>query len=612
MGVHGRRHGGRRLPLGHLTPRSARQLTAGGHLKVSHMPTTPDKECPQRGSPRPKAGQSPEARAKKDFRVFLAMVWHHLNLPSPTPVQYDLAAYMQHGPRRKVIFAYRGVGKTWIYAAYVCWRLLNNPNAKIMVVSGSSNYAADFTRFVKRLISEMPILQHLAPGDDQRSSGLFFDVGPATASKDPSVKSVGIFGQLAGSRADEILADDVETMANSSTEGARTKLSEAVKEFDAILKPGGSVTFLGTPQSFMSFYLALPERGYDMRIWPARVPSNVDAYVGRLAPFILRMIDQGVPAGTPVDPLRFTDEDLLERERSYGPGGFALQFMLNSSLNDAMRFPLKLADLIVSTLDPQRAPLSYSWCNAPEKAVGDLQAPGLPGDALYYPMWQADAHEPYSGSMMAIDPSGRGEDETAYAVTKHLLGNIFLVDIGGFQTGYSDETLDALVSIAKRHSVNLIRVESNFGDGMFSSLLRAAAQRVGYKVTIEEKRSVGQKELRIIDTLEPVIAAHRLIVDKAAIRGDAHVLATDPVRSLFWQMTRLTRDRGAIKHDDRLDALTLAVGYWTEQMAQENGKQAEKAKDKALAEALKRHMRHLLRIKGPAPKKGWGRDRRAV
>jgi hypothetical protein len=34
-------------------------------------------------------------------------------------------------------------------------------------------------------------------------------------------------------------------------------------------------------------------------------------------------------------------------------------------------------------------------------------------------------------------------------------------------------------------------------------------------------------------------------------------------------MSRLTRDRGAITHDDRLDALSIAVAYWTEQMAQD-------------------------------------------
>ena len=31
----------------------------------------------------------------KDFRYFLVLVWRHLQLPDPTPVQLDIAHYMQ-------------------------------------------------------------------------------------------------------------------------------------------------------------------------------------------------------------------------------------------------------------------------------------------------------------------------------------------------------------------------------------------------------------------------------------------------------------------------------------------------------------------------------------
>lgn len=33
---------------------------------------------------------------------------------------------------------------------------------------------------------------------------------------------------------------------------------------------------------------------------------------------------------------------------------------------------------------------------------------------------------------------------------------------------------------------------------------------------------------------------------------------------MFYQMTRITKERGALKHDDRLDALAMAVAYWVE------------------------------------------------
>ena len=61
----------------------------------------------------------------------------------------------------------------------------------------------------------MPILLHLKPKGDQRQSKISFDVAPALASHQPSVKSLGITSQLTGSRADLIIADDIETSGNT-------------------------------------------------------------------------------------------------------------------------------------------------------------------------------------------------------------------------------------------------------------------------------------------------------------------------------------------------------------------------------------------------------------
>ena len=198
----------------------------------------------------------------QDFRYFLILTWRHLNLPDPTPVQLEIAEYLQHGPRRKIIQAFRGVGKSWITSAYVVWKLRMDPQLKFLVVSASKDRADNFSTFTMRLITEMDILAPLRPDASQRNSKISFDVRPARADHAPSVKSVGVLGQMAGSRADEVVADDVEVPNNSFTQPMRDKLSEAVKEFDAILKPKGMITFLGTPQTEKSLYNTLEERGY--------------------------------------------------------------------------------------------------------------------------------------------------------------------------------------------------------------------------------------------------------------------------------------------------------------------------------------------------------------
>lgn len=534
--------------------------------------------------------------ARADFRKFMFMVWKHLNLPRPTDIQYDIGHYLQHGPRRAIIEAFRGVGKSWITSAFVVWLLWNDPQTKILVVSASKDRADQFSTFVKRIISEMPVVMHLKPQGDQRDSMISFDVGPALADHSPSVKSVGISGQMAGSRANIIVADDVEVPNNSLTQALRDRLSERVKEFDAILKPGGRVIYLGTPQTEMSLYNDLPDRGYAVRVWPALYPTlaQLAGYKGRLSPFITQRLEKKPElAGTTADPMRFSDEDLMERRVSYGRGGFALQFMLDTSLSDADRYPLKLADMIVMSLSPEMAPVKLAWASAPELCYPDLPCTGMTGDRYYRPMWRSPEMAEYGGAVMSIDPSGRGKDETGYAVVKNLFANLYLTASGGLQGGYTEETLVTLANIAKAHKVNEIVIESNFGDGMFAQLLRPVLGRI-YPCTIVEVRSTHQKEARIIDTLEPVLASHRLVVDPKVIEADYRTSMDDPKYGLFYQLTRLTKDRNSLAKDDRLDALALAVAYWVEAMSRDQDKAVNALKDKQVEQSLKDFIRGAL------------------
>lgn len=539
--------------------------------------------------------QSDSDRVLTDFRVFMYVIWHHLGLPDPTPVQYDIASYLQNGPRRLVTEAFRGVGKSWVTSALVCWLLLNEPQLKILVVSASKDRADQFSTFVKRLIAEVPILQHLTPSVGQRDSMISFDVGPATPDHSPSVKSVGITGQLAGSRADVLVADDIEVPNNSQTQTMRDRLSESVKEFDAILKPGGRIIYLGTPQTEMSLYNQLPERGYEIRVWPALYPAveKIDSYKGALAPFILKLL-LGNPllAGKTTDPQRFSDEDLMERRLSYGRAGFALQFMLDTSLADGDKYPLKIRDLIVMSLNSTLGNTKLAWANDPSGVINDLPNVALTGDKYYRPMWRSEDMTEYTGAMMFIDPSGRGQDETGWAVTKQLMGNVFLVDAGGSKLGYSPEGLQELALIAKQHQVKLIQVESNFGDGMFTELLKPVLGK-HYPCTVEEVRATGQKELRIIETLEPVMSGHRLVVDQKLIEKDYRTAETDIKYSLFYQMTRVTKDRGSLKHDDRLDAVEGAVRYWTKSMARDNDKANSQHLGKMMDKELKNFVQQV-------------------
>jgi hypothetical protein len=335
-------------------------------------------------------------------------------------------------------------------------------------------------------------------------------------------------------------------------------------------------------------------------VWPARYPSNPEKVYGKnLDPAMLeRQEEDNTLINTPVDPDRFDEFDLQEREASYGKAGFALQFMLDSRLSDLERYPLKLSDLIVHPLDIDFASPKLVWASSPDLVLKNIPNVGFSGDYYHKPMEVLDGHEKYTGSVLAIDPSGRGQDETGYAVVKILASQLFVTDAGGIKGGYDSTTLNRLATIAKTQKVNKIVIESNFGDAMFSQLLKPELAKVNYSVSIEDTRSNKQKELRILDNLEPILSNHRLILDPRIIINDYKSIEqnrqTNLSYSLLYQLSRLTRDRGSLRHDDRLDALSMAVEYWVEHMSRDVDVARKELKDERVQRELERFIGGVL------------------
>lgn len=512
--------------------------------------------------------------AVESFPIFATHLWHYLKLPSPTPIQYQVADYLQTGPSRRIIMAYRGCGKSFLTAGYVLWRLRRDPNCKVLVISAAQDRADAFSVFCHDLLRNWFMVKDLFPSDTQRFSKVAFDVYGAKPDQSPSVRSSGIFGQITGSRADLIVADDVETPQSCETQLIRDKLRESIKEFDSVIKPGGEIVFLGTPHTQDSVYAKLEIAGYTVRIWPALYPTGKklkDYYGNRLAPKVQADLEADKSlSGHPVDPLRFDWDELEARQLSIGRSTFNLQFLLDISLSDEERFPLKLRDLCVFRLNREQGPNKVVWMANGDKAL-DLPSVGLHGDLFFKPAQIGDEFIEYTGVVLSIDPSGRGSDELGYAVVAYLNGNLFLLASGGLRGGYSEVNLKKLTLIAKEYKVKQILVESNLGLGMFSELLKRYLGTI-YPCSIEEVRHTKQKEVRIIDTLEPVMNQHRLCVDTDVILQDLATTESYPSETrsqyqLFFQLTRITKEKNSIRHDDRLDALAMAVQYFTESMA---------------------------------------------
>ena len=103
-------------------------------------------------------------------------------------------------------------------------------------------------------------------------------------------------------------------------------------------------------------------------------------------------------------------------------------------------------------------------------------------------------------------------------------------------------------------------VEKNFGHGALAAMWKQHDKLVN----IEDDMVTGQKEVRICNVLEPVMAAHKIVVNEAVLKTDVQLCADRPsqhrsVYQLFFQLQKITRDKDALIHDDRLDALAGGV-----------------------------------------------------
>lgn len=517
--------------------------------------------------------------------------WHQ-NLPAPTRDQKYMMEFVSEAALSKdrtpsMLQGQRGISKSLTTQLLVVWLLLRNKNEKIVVVSATSRRSESFTLFCLNLLRTIPLLQHLVPNTDQRSSGNKFDVAGRTPDDSPSVTAFGVTGSKTGSRATYIIYDDIEDAVNSQTAQMREKLLDGVRDTGNL---GVSGVFreisLNTPQSGDSVYNTLiDEDGFKCVAIPSEYPEDIDVYEGRLAPHIEKVCrEQPEMIGTNTD--KRLDMAHLMQQKVKGKARYKLQYMLDTTLSDIEKYPLKLSDLIVMDLDSEKAPTHIEYGSEKRLTLYDIKHSGFRGDFIYQPRYFNEQREVYEGIAMFIDPSGRGTDETTYCVTAHLGGKIFVLALAGVKGGYNLDTLTLLANKAKEYKVNIIQIESNFGDGAFAELLKPVVKPI-HHCMIEDVRATTQKETRIINTLEPVMMQHRLVINKQVMIQDQD--KKDDYKFTY-QLTHITNISGSLKHDDLVDVLEMGVKYWQVTMARDQGEEVKRHREALIDKELEAHM----------------------
>ena len=162
---------------------------------------------------------------------------------------------------------------------YVCYKIVQNPNFRVLIVSQTQRLAADFLYAIKQRLTH-PMYEEL---QQAYAAGVGFNTKTASwqatrvtfgeelresSEKDPNLEAVGIGGQIYGKRADMILIDDAVTLSNANDFERQIKwLTQDVR---SRLNPTGKLVVIGTRVSAIDLYKEL---------------RNPDRYPGGLVPW---------------------------------------------------------------------------------------------------------------------------------------------------------------------------------------------------------------------------------------------------------------------------------------------------------------------------------------
>lgn len=509
-----------------------------------------------------------ERKLRSDFVYFMEYMFkHHLDLPSPTPMQRLFADILQKSPnRRMIMLAYRGFAKTTIINLYLVWELWNDPKKQQAIWGQNQNFAADSVGQMLGWVQNFPILHKIAPLRTQQQSTFGFD----TPAKPPhvrgaSVNALSIGGGITGSRADTLVIDDPETTQNGYTQQRRENLDRAMSEATMVIKEGtGRIIVPGTPHFDRSLYTRLKAKGYRIFIFPMTVPPKevADAcwehYPKQIRDLILRL-----PEGTPLD--RFSQEEVNMR-MAEGRVTYERQCLLNLYRSSGTDRPLDITRIILYDANTRGLPVSLEHAREPNYVAEEMSAYSCAdlGEKFYRPFKVAESIQPYEDKIVYVDPSGQGKDELVYVSGGASSGYLVIFKVEGLRGGVTRENLETIIDHAISIGATKICWESNLNTG--AEWCRAVmdekyAPRFGREnlplvVPIHQQ---ANKEQRIIGTLDPIINSGRMIVTPEAIMSD-YLSAQDKGLDSFQDFTLTAQisnfsPRDKLPFDDRIDGL---------------------------------------------------------
>ncbi len=451
------------------------------------------------------------------------------------------------GARTRVLQVFRGCGKSTILGIRNAHKYRANPAHQLLVQGADDDLADDISRDT---ISILRGNKHVPRDILAEPAGVrhwFTRQGFAENARTPQFRGRGILSRVTGNRADEIQNDDTEMSKNVETPEARAKLRKRLSEQSFILKPGGSVLWVGTPHTHDSIYdqkIAAGAEALVIRLFEHQTRHEAGAEphtelsfdgtpgkdgvwvfvgIGKPARLLRAGIDYSVsgqkvllrrPVSGVVDvcvgnawPERFTRPEMLERRRECETLNYWDQ-----------QYQLQAKPLNSSRLDPDRL---QPYIEEPTLRTANGETIMMLGNARIVSM--ALRWDPASGKLTsdvsAVALVLQDEEGRRYLHrVERLVGD--LAEFGDDGRTIIRGQAKQLAALVRQFHVPGIVIETN-GIGKFSpAIVQAALRQAGIvRCGVQTVDQVQNKNRRILEALEPLLTsgdqlwAHQSVLD---------------------------------------------------------------------------------------------------
>lgn len=394
--------------------------------------------------------------------------------------------------RQALLMAFRNSGKSTIVGLFCSWILYVNPDMRILVLAADYALAKKMVRNVKRIIEQHPLTLGLKPARLGQWASDQFTINRDLELRDPSMLAKGLNANITGLRADIIICDDVEVPKTSDNAYKRGELKEKLAELDFVLVPSGMILYIGTPHSYYTIYRTKEE-------------DEGGKDYNEEQPFLLGFDKLKIPILNSVGKSnwenRFSVEKISSIRIRSGENKFQSQMMLK---------PVNITEgyFDISRLTTYESEINYLQSNG-ENALTINDKKMLSVSCCWDPSFA-----------ISKDGKSKSDDSVVACVFTDSDGKYWLHDIEYIKVDYKDIDESAslqcqkIVEFIKRNFIPSIQIETN-GIGKFlPGLLKKELSIKNISCAVLEKHNSKNKEQRIIEALEVILANKALNINK--------------------------------------------------------------------------------------------------